>query len=562
MKLKILMILLFCVFCAGLSAQSTAQEMENLLASREITYAQASRFVLEASGELVTANAEEAFWYAAARQWLPTNVTLDERARLDNIALLLMGSFNLEGGIMYSITRSSHYAYRELIYRNVIQGRVDPYMSVSGEMLLFLTGRVLAEREREDAARELFAEKRMEMEPKEKMEPDSFDFGIILNQNISASGVLGESIDFFGYRLGVVPRMQWLFGEIGHFFISLGLTGGYNGELYFIPELLRTELSYRFGRFGVTVGRLNYTDPLNSIASSLFDGLQLSHNSPAGRLSLSAWYTGLLYKNNAIILMTPADRAHFDIPIDRDDMGGTYFAPPRLIVALDYEHPSIAGFMQLNTSLMGQMDLTGNNDKLHSQYFTMRVGIPINNLYVMLGGSFGITQTVDVNADVTLMNVGAAGEVGLVFTLPSNFSSRLSFFGRYASGVSSNNQTFSAFVPITTTYFGNIFRARTTGLISASLDYSARFTNTFGTSIIASYFIRNDLEPINSNLIIDNDGLKRFLGAELFTQFVWNPFSDMQYVLGAGFFIPALGNNWPNARTVWRIDLTTVFALF
>jgi len=46
--------------------------------------------------------------------------------------------------MLYSITKSPHYAYRELAYMEVIQGRADPSMNVSGELLLFITNRILA----------------------------------------------------------------------------------------------------------------------------------------------------------------------------------------------------------------------------------------------------------------------------------------------------------------------------------------------------------------------------------------------------------------------------------
>jgi len=52
---------------------------------------------------------------------------------------------------LYSITKSPHYAYRELTYKKTIQGRADPHMEVSGERLLFITGRILARREASDA---------------------------------------------------------------------------------------------------------------------------------------------------------------------------------------------------------------------------------------------------------------------------------------------------------------------------------------------------------------------------------------------------------------------------
>jgi outer membrane protein OmpA-like peptidoglycan-associated protein len=151
---KFSLILCFLAAPAFLSAQSTAQEIETLLGTNAVTYAQAARFALEASDTLAVRDPNEAFRYATERGWLPKNVSADDTARLDGISLLLMGSFNVGGGIFYTFTSSPHYAYRELVYREVIRGRADPEMNVSGELFLFLTGRILSQRDEAAAAGE------------------------------------------------------------------------------------------------------------------------------------------------------------------------------------------------------------------------------------------------------------------------------------------------------------------------------------------------------------------------------------------------------------------------
>jgi len=143
---KILILFLLCFLSSAtlLSAQ-TADEIETLLNTNAVTYAQAARFLLEASDTMVTSDPEEAFDYAAQQGWLPKKVSANDTARLDGISLLMMRSFGIKGGLFYSITKSRHYAYRELTYRDAIQGRADPGMNVSGERLLFYTGRILSQ---------------------------------------------------------------------------------------------------------------------------------------------------------------------------------------------------------------------------------------------------------------------------------------------------------------------------------------------------------------------------------------------------------------------------------
>jgi outer membrane protein OmpA-like peptidoglycan-associated protein len=123
---------------------SPGEEIETLLSTNAVTYASAARFVLEASDTMVTSDPDEAFRYAQEQKWLPKNSAANDAARLDGVSLLLMRSFGIKGGILYSFTKNAHYAYRELAYKNIIQGNADPVKNVSGEQLLFITGRVFS----------------------------------------------------------------------------------------------------------------------------------------------------------------------------------------------------------------------------------------------------------------------------------------------------------------------------------------------------------------------------------------------------------------------------------
>ena len=145
---KIVMIFLLLLIPVYLCAQtvSPAVEFENLLNTDVVTYAQACRFILEAAEIFVTSDPEEAFRYAADRGWLRKNIGSQTRAQLNHISCLLTHSFDIKGGLLYSITKSPRYAYRELKYINVIQGRVDATMFVSGERLIFYVNRLLGRR--------------------------------------------------------------------------------------------------------------------------------------------------------------------------------------------------------------------------------------------------------------------------------------------------------------------------------------------------------------------------------------------------------------------------------
>jgi len=149
------------IFSVFLPAQ-TAAEIEEMLKSEALSYEEAALFVLKAAdlpkGQPDLNDTAEAFRFAADQKWLPKDAVAGGEANLKGVSLLLVGSFNVRGGVFFSIFKNPHYAYRELVYQDVIQGRVDPEMVVSGSHLLFLVSRLLS-RQEEDAE---FASRREE----------------------------------------------------------------------------------------------------------------------------------------------------------------------------------------------------------------------------------------------------------------------------------------------------------------------------------------------------------------------------------------------------------------
>jgi hypothetical protein len=128
--------------------QSTADEIETLLNTNAVTYSQAVRFVLEAADLAEIADPGAAFLYAKEQNLLPKKAAPDAAVTLENISFILMKSFKIKGGIHYTISNNPHYAYRELVYKEIIQGRADPGMKVSGDQLLFMIGKLLSTQEK------------------------------------------------------------------------------------------------------------------------------------------------------------------------------------------------------------------------------------------------------------------------------------------------------------------------------------------------------------------------------------------------------------------------------
>jgi hypothetical protein len=138
--LKIILLFLSVPIFAPRVFAQTAAEIETLLSTAALSYEQAASFVLRAADIPVSGSA---FNYAAEQKWLSGKVFPSGIAALDEVSLLIMGAFGIKGGIMYSAVKSPHYAYRELEHQGIMQGRSDPGLVVSGDLLLFIVGKVL-----------------------------------------------------------------------------------------------------------------------------------------------------------------------------------------------------------------------------------------------------------------------------------------------------------------------------------------------------------------------------------------------------------------------------------
>ena len=135
------------LFQASLAFSQTAAEMDALLKAEKVSAAVAARFVLEAAGHLqpgLTGQKAEASAYdmAKTKGWLAGGAA--DELNLKETAFLVMSAFDIKGGIMYSFFPGPRYAYREMVYRKLIQGRADPDMNVSGQRLLQIIGRVMS----------------------------------------------------------------------------------------------------------------------------------------------------------------------------------------------------------------------------------------------------------------------------------------------------------------------------------------------------------------------------------------------------------------------------------
>jgi outer membrane protein OmpA-like peptidoglycan-associated protein len=127
---------------AFLHAQ-TAAEMDALLETQTVSFAQAARFTL-VTADILDERAAGAYALAQERGWLPETAEADNPIRLGELCFLMMKAFNIKGSFLYALFTGPHYAFRELDYLKLIPGRRDPALKVSGENFLYILGGVTA----------------------------------------------------------------------------------------------------------------------------------------------------------------------------------------------------------------------------------------------------------------------------------------------------------------------------------------------------------------------------------------------------------------------------------
>ena len=375
------------------------------------------------------------------------------------------------------------------------------------------------------------------------------DIGVILYQN-AKTGKEPDSV--FNYGASLFPRVSLFFKDRSDLFLSGGITAGYDGkDAYFFHEILRTELSVYFDRAKFSAGRMQYASPFEYAADSLFDGLMFSYYSTAGTINAGAWYTGLLYKRRANIIMTGEDYEAYGAAVDYNKLGATYFPSRRAAAALDWENPAVADLVRTKLGVIAQIDLNGRDNPLNSEYITARMGIPVKRFLFELGGAFQLTQFKNS------FTSAAAAELGISWVLPSKIPGRLSFSGYFTSGNKKNDSDFlSAFIPINTKSFGNLLQIENSGFSAVSLDYTARLHKTFSLSLSSSLIFKSLSGTYAGASITEHDEF--VLGNEVYTSLVWSPFSDLQFNLGGG-----VGAFNPASKDIqWHIRLTVVSSLY
>jgi len=372
----------------------------------------------------------------------------------------------------------------------------------------------------------------------------SLDFGLLMEHEIEATN------DLFFYSPSLTPWLSWDGGKnISVYASGIMFLEYYNyytitdgsgwAKPVFKFDLTRTAVSLNINeRMSLEAGRVRYDDVLGFTAAGLFDGARFQMVLPQGAINIGALYTGLLYKESALILMTGNDVLRYYEPWDNDL--SCYFASSRVLTTARWDMPLFGDANTLSAEVLVQFDLNGSDDYLNSQYVEAKY-------------EFYPTESIGLSAGVLLQAMqnseGAAAAFGLFagmgMEMPGALNDWISAYIKFTSD--SSNENFPAFMPISSVSQGEVFQAPLSGLMLVSGDYSLRITKTMYTEAFLRYYIKTYNDPSTEG---------NFYGGEIWGSLAWQPFDDVRLTAGGGLFFPGLGDVYPDdTDLMWKVNV-------
>jgi hypothetical protein len=373
------------------------------------------------------------------------------------------------------------------------------------------------------------------------------DYGLILRQTpvLTDGGEAGA----FAYTGTAIPWFAAPVGDKADIYLSAGISAELeNEEWKAVPDVYHFGFTYNPNpdmRF--EIGRVPFKESLSWVYAGLFDGASARFTLGGGNLSAGVFYTGLLNKKNAYIVMSPEDRnSYYDSDV--------YFSSRRLVLGANWGKTSIFDTRNtLSLSALGQFDLNGNDTQLNSQYLEARFDIPLGSGFNIEAG--GVTELLEQNQQTA---AAFAFSLDIAWLPPSPWQDSLTLGGRFSSG--NWNDSIRAFIPITAQAQGRVLRPELTGIAFVQSAYTAALHPALSADLSAAYFFRTD-ETSYSDPGMDASARSPLLGGELYGGLSWMPLSDVLVSGGGGVFFPQTGKYFKDdAGLKYRITVELVLS--
>jgi hypothetical protein len=383
----------------------------------------------------------------------------------------------------------------------------------------------------------------------------ALDFGLIAGGEGEYAAALKPG--GFSAEGNLSPWFSGVLGERNNFHISGKMTYRYaeNREPgFFLFELERTEITLRpVTALHITLGRQRFQDAAGLVVAGLFDGLGSSLTLGPCRLFLGVYYTGLLYKETANIIMTAGDFQTYGKALEAPDLEG-YFASRRVLLSLEGKIPDLTPRISLTVQGLAQFDLNKESETLNTQYLEVQMSAePADPLYINLGILGELAQ-----GGVDSPWSGAA-YAGLDWEVPGALQDMVSGEFRWTMGKAGPGVR--AFTPISGGNAGKVFDAGLPALMSGGIRYRSRPLSSFSLEAGGAYFIRTDLETLR-DAELDSASESRLLGGEISCSAAWAPDAALRLNAGGGAFFPGWGGAFrADAPVRWKLSLGLLLAL-
>jgi hypothetical protein len=125
---------LFAVWGAASAAAQSNDRLDELLAQAQAHLDATSYLLLTASGQVAEdTEVQAAFDAAVSAGLIASSRKPDEGVSVEDLAYLVMKTQKIPGGLEWTFLPSPRAAYRELVYRNVVNASAGPRRLVAGD---------------------------------------------------------------------------------------------------------------------------------------------------------------------------------------------------------------------------------------------------------------------------------------------------------------------------------------------------------------------------------------------------------------------------------------------
>ncbi|MEM5948741.1 hypothetical protein WKV44_09320 [Spirochaetia bacterium 38H-sp] len=150
MKKTIIKTVLAGLFISSIAVAQSNEVIDKILNQKAITCGYAAYLILNAGGIISEDTSPDSAW----ERWLNMGYVKSNKKAQDPISLgefsfLITKTFDIPGGMMYSLFPSPRYAARELAYLGYIAENPGPYRNLSGKEAISILGRILRGQEDE-----------------------------------------------------------------------------------------------------------------------------------------------------------------------------------------------------------------------------------------------------------------------------------------------------------------------------------------------------------------------------------------------------------------------------